>query len=72
MNTLDWPDGSSVYWWMKAKTGKRTTVKILGSVVERFGEEYFQPYDDRNCYSRSICAGWQAKFLPGETPPCFA
>lgn len=72
MTPIEWPDDTSAFWWMKAKTGKRTTVTLLGSVVAKFGAEYFQPFGDRNCYSRSICEGWGAVFLPGETPPTFS
>lgn len=71
MDALPWPDASSEYWWMKAKVSKRTTVTLLGKIINRLSSEYFQPFDDKNAFSRSICEGWGAQFLPGETPPEF-
>ncbi len=72
MTPLEWPDDRSVYWWMKAQTGKRTTTIVVGRLIYKFGTEYFQPYQYRDAFSRSICEGWDARFLPGEAPPEFS
>lgn len=69
---LSWPTPDSAWWWMRCRLKPRGKWRILLVEFDQHqGTEYVRPHQDNNCYPRSICADWQAQFLPGPTPPTF-
>lgn len=67
---IEWPTSDHEWWWMRFKLKPRGKWRVmLVSVIESMGEQFISPHEDNNCYSRSICEGWQARFLPAESPP---
>jgi hypothetical protein len=72
MKPLAWPDDRSEYWWMEFKQKPRgKPERVLGTMTEAMGVEFFSIDEDTNAFSRSMCEEWQARFLPAETPPTF-
>jgi hypothetical protein len=69
---LEWPTAEHRFWWMQYRLSKRGKTKVmLVELLVHEGTEYIQPFQDRNCYPRSICHDWEAKFKPCESQPVF-
>ncbi len=69
---INWPTQDSAWWWMRCRLSPRGKWRtLLVELVEHDGTLYIKPHQDNNCYPRSICADWQAQFIPCETPPTF-
>lgn len=69
---VDWPTNQFRFWWMQYRISARAKVRvILVEIVVHDGTEYVQPFQDRNCYPRSFCSDWNAKFKPCESEPIF-
>lgn len=70
---VDWPNEGFRFWWMSYKLKPRGKRKVmLIEFVKHEGTEYVMPFQDNNCYPRSMCVdSWNAKFKPCESHPTF-
>jgi len=67
-----WPTSDHKFWWMECRIKPRGKTQVLLVTVEVFaGIEYVKPWQDNNCYPRSICENWKARFKPCESTPIF-
>ena len=68
--TIAWPGKEWKWYWMRCKPRPRGKWRVMFvELVENDGIEFVRPLGDRNCYSRPICEGWQAEFVPAHPPP---
>lgn len=67
---LDWPTGLNTWWWMRLRQTRRSKWRVmLVKLTEHSGTEYIRPFQDSNCYPRSLVKNWQAAFVEAEPPP---
>ena len=58
------------WYWMRFRTSRRAKWRVLlVEVVVHNGQEFVTPLGNRNCFSRTICEGWEAEFVVAEPPP---
>lgn len=70
--TIDWPTKDFRFWWMQYKQSARSKTRVmLVELVTHDGTEFIQPFQDNNCYPKSFCVEWNARFKPCTSEPIF-
>lgn len=70
IGAIEWPTSDRQWWWMRYRTTPRANWRVLlVELIEHDGRAYIKPFDDRNCFPRTICEDWKAQFVPAEPPP---